>query len=465
MAEEPSEGSIEEATAKGTGLKRGTSKEGAKKEKAGSKAKTKSEGKKAKKAKEKEDIGTKAPAKAAQVAEEPAQPPAQETPQKGCNATILDSLLAKYSLPENLVTQLKDKTSGLDLTDEQLTRIVEEVNSAYVKSLIEPGEAAGTVAAQSVGEPGTQMTLRTFHYAGVRELNVTLGLPRLIEIVDARRIPSTPTMTIYLDEEHRGSLEKAKEVVARIERIAVENVARSIEYDMINSSFIVEIDTEVAEDKGLDLEFIAKSIEKLKVGRVSVEGNSIIISPETTAPEKIKRLRERILDLRLKGIKGIKRVVIQKEDNEYVLHTDGSNLAQVLGVKGIDTTRIYTNNISEIAEVLGIEAARNAIIREAFQVLDQQGLDVDIRHVILVADLMTSTGKIRQIGRHGVSGEKSSVLARAAFEVTVKHLLDAAAHGEEDALEGVTENVIVGQPVPLGTGIVELFMRFSKEGS
>lgn len=466
MAEEPSEGSIEETTAKGTGPKRGTSKEGAKKEKekAGAKAKTKSEGKKAKKAKEKEGIGTGAP-EAAQAAEEPAQPTVQEAPQKGCNATILDSLLAKYSLPENLVTQLKDKASGLDLTDEQLTRIVEEVNNAYVKALIEPGEAAGTVAAQSVGEPGTQMTLRTFHYAGVRELNVTLGLPRLIEIVDARRIPSTPTMTIFLDEEHRGSLEKAKEVVARIERIAVENVARSIEYDMINSSFIVEIDTEVAEDKGLDLDFIAKSIEKLKVGRVSVEGNSIIISPETTAPEKIKRLRERILDLRLKGIKGIKRVVIQKEDNEYVLHTDGSNLAQVLGVKGIDTTRIYTNNISEIAEVLGIEVARNAIIREAFQVLDQQGLDVDIRHVILVADLMTSTGKIRQIGRHGVSGEKSSVLARAAFEVTVKHLLDAAAHGEEDALEGVTENVIVGQPVPLGTGIVELFMRFSKEGS
>jgi len=463
MAEERSEGSIEETKETGTEPQAEKEKEKGSAKKAKTKAKAKPEEKKAKKAKEKEGAGVVAPEKAAE--DQAQQPPGQECPQKSDNSAILDSLLAKYNLPENLVVQLKEKTSGLDLSAEQLARIVEEVNSAYVKALIEPGEAAGTVAAQSVGEPGTQMTLRTFHYAGVRELNVTLGLPRLIEIVDARRIPSTPTMTIYLDEEHRGSLEKAKEVVARIERIAVENVARSIEYDMINSSFIVEIDAEVAEDKGLDLDFIAKSIEKLKVGKVSIEGNSIVISPETTAPEKIKRLRERILDLRLKGIKGIKRVVIQKEDNEYVLHTDGSNLAQVLGIKGIDTTRIYTNNISEIAEILGIEAARNAIIREAFQVLDQQGLDVDIRHVILVADLMTSTGKIRQIGRHGVSGEKSSVLARAAFEVTVKHLLDAAAHGEEDALEGVTENVIVGQPVPLGTGIVELFMRFSKEGS
>jgi DNA-directed RNA polymerase subunit A" len=379
--------------------------------------------------------------------------------------TALDRLLEGYVnvLPNSLITQLKDKLSKLRLNEEQLRSIVEETYKAYVKALVEPGEAAGTVAAQSVGEPGTQMTLRTFHYAGVRELNVTLGLPRLIEIVDARRIPSTPTMTVHLDDEHKGSIEKAKEVVARIERIAVENVAKSIEYDMANASFIIELDEEIAQDKGIEIDFVAKSLEKLKIGKVEIEGNSIIITPETTAPEKIKRLRERILDLRLKGIKGIKRVLIQKEGDEYVLHTDGSNLAMALLVKGIDPHRIYTNNVSEIAEVLGIEAARAAIIKEAFQVLDQQGLDVDVRHVILVADLMTSTGRIRQIGRHGVSGEKSSVLARAAFEVTVKHLLDAASHGEEDALEGVTENVIVGQSIPLGTGIVELFMRFSKE--
>jgi DNA-directed RNA polymerase subunit A" len=304
------------------------------------------------------------------------------------------------------------------------------------------------------------MTLRTFHYAGVRELNVTLGLPRLIEIVDARRIPSTPTMTVFLDEEHKSNLEKAKEVVTHIERIAVENISKSIEYDMVNASFIVELDDEILLDKDMDIVFVKKAIEKLKIGKVEIEGSSLIISPEITAQDKIKRLRERILTLRLKGIKGIKRVLIQKENEEYVLHTDGSNLSEVLKIKGIDTTKVYTNNISEIAEVLGIEAARNAIIKEAAQVLNEQGLDVDVRHVILVADLMTSTGRIRQIGRHGVSGEKSSVLARAAFEVTVKHLLDAAAHGEEDALEGVTENVIVGQPIPLGTGMVELFMRF-----
>ncbi|MGC8936002.1 MAG: DNA-directed RNA polymerase subunit A'' [Candidatus Methanomethylicaceae archaeon] len=390
-----------------------------------------------------------------------------EKTEKDPKLTLINKLLSEYvdKLPESLINELREKLYRLDLNEAQLRKIIDEVNRAYIRALVEPGEAAGTVAAQSVGEPGTQMTLRTFHYAGVRELNVTLGLPRLIEIVDARRTPSTPTMTIRLDDDHKYSLEKAKEVASRIERIAIENIAKSIEYDMVNSSFIIEIDQEIAQDKGIELEYVARALERLKVGNVEIEGNNIIITPATTSPDKIKRLRERILDLRLKGIKGIKRVLVQKEGDEYVLHTDGSNLSAVLQVKGIDPHKVYTNNISEIAEVLGIEAARSAIIKEAFQVLDQQGLDVDMRHVILIADLMTCTGKIRQIGRHGVSGEKSSVLARAAFEVTVKHLLDAAAHGEEDALEGVTENVIVGQSIPLGTGVVELFMRFPKEGA
>ncbi|MDH5806571.1 MAG: DNA-directed RNA polymerase subunit A'' [Candidatus Verstraetearchaeota archaeon] len=379
---------------------------------------------------------------------------------------LVEKLLEDYKncLPKKLFEDLKEKLISINANEDQLKKIIKEVYKTYLLSLIEPGEAVGTVAAQSVGEPGTQMTLRTFHYAGVREFNVTLGLPRLIEIVDARRTPSTPTMIIRLDEEHKYSLEKAKEVASRIERITIENIAKSIEYDMINSSFIIEIDEETAHDKGISLEYVVKVLNRLKAGKIEVEGNKIIIRCETLSIDKIKRLREKILDLRLKGVKGIKRVLVQKEGDEYVIYTDGSNLAGVLQVKGIDPYKVYTNNIFEIAEVLGIEAARAAIIKEAYQVLDQQGLDVDIRHVMLIADLMTMTGRIRQIGRHGVSGEKSSVLARAAFEVTVKHLLEAASHGEEDALEGVTENVIAGQPIPLGTGIIELLMHPPRRG-
>ena len=130
---------------------------------------------------------------------------------------------------------------------------------------------------------------------------------------------------------------------------------------------------------------------------------------------------------------------------------------------GVDTTRTRTNNISEISQVLGIEAARNAIIHEALSTLAEQGILVDVRHIMLVADMMCMDGEVKQIGRHGIAGEKESVLSRAAFEVTVNHLLDAAVANEVDELSGVTENVIVGQPIQLGTGDVKLIAKLMNQ--
>ncbi|RLF15452.1 MAG: DNA-directed RNA polymerase subunit A'' [Thermoprotei archaeon] len=365
-------------------------------------------------------------------------------------------------LPPSIIEELREKLQGIKLTKEEVDKIINYVIEEYENSLVEPGEAVGTVAAQSIGEPSTQMTLRTFHYAGVREFNITLGLPRFIEIVDARRTPSTPMMVIYLDEEHRYSRKKAEEVARRIQYVTIENVSKSISEDLSTLSIIIELDPELLKDKGLTVEHVVKALQRLK-GEIVVEGNRIIFSsPDITDFNKLRKIRERITNLKLKGIRGIRRVVIRKEGDEYVLKTEGSNLAAVLTVEGVDPTRTITNDIHEIAEVLGIEAARQAIINEMQSVLEDQGLDVDIRHLMLVADIMTHTGRVRQIGRHGVSGEKESVLARAAFEVTVKQIIDAAIHGSVDELRGVAENVIVGSnPVPIGSGIVRLLMGFS----
>ncbi|MFQ5838007.1 MAG: DNA-directed RNA polymerase subunit A'', partial [Thermoplasmata archaeon] len=159
---------------------------------------------------------------------------------------------------------------------------------------------------------------------------------------------------------------------------------------------------------------------------------------------------------KIKGIDGIQRAIIRRRGDEYVIYTEGSNLAAVLQLPYVDATRTSCNNITEIHEVLGIEAARNAIVKEARDTLSEQGLAVDIRHIMLVADMMTNDGDVKAIGRHGISGRKSSVLARAAFEITAHHLLRAAVTGEVDYLDGVAENVIVGQPVTLGTGAVNL---------
>ncbi len=372
-------------------------------------------------------------------------------------------------VPERIINELIEKLKDRKVSDEELDKIIDLTIKTYTYSIVDPGEPIGTVTAQSIGEPGTQMTLRTFHYAGVRELNVTLGLPRLIEIVDARKTPSTPMMEIYLDEKHRHDKEKAMEVAKRIEHTKIENVASVIEADLYTNSIRVVLDPEMLEDKGVTPEQVLATIEKLKIGKTYMEDEYTVVVElkETGDLAYLTRKKERITNAKLKGVSGIKRAIIQSRQTEngeeYVIITDGSNLSQVLKIKGVDPTRTRTNNISEIEQVLGIEAARRAIIDEIVNVLNEQGLDVDIRHVYLVADIMTQTGRVRQIGRHGVTGEKESVLAKAAFEMTTKHLFEASVEGKVDYIRGVTENVIVGQIIPMGTGMVELYVSPSNK--
>ena len=385
----------------------------------------------------------------------------------------LKNVVYSYSdrLPESVLEEIYRAAVRHDLSPEQTREFVEECAREYEESLVEPGEAVGMVAAQSIGEPSTQMTLRTFHFAGVREFNITLGLPRLIEIVDVRKTPSTPIMHIYLDEKHRYDREKALEVARKIELTTIESVASEWELDYINSTIVIRLDPEMLADRGVTVKDVVKAINRIKgkKGRVRVEGeHTVVFETEIADISRLRRMYERVRDLRLRGIKGIRRVMLKKVEGregkpEYMLIAEGSNLAAVLGVDGVDPTRTTTNNITEIAEVLGIEAARAAIIKEMQEVLSEQGLDVDIRHIMLVADAMTYTGKVRQVGRHGVAGEKLSPLARATFEVTIKHLTEAAIRGEVDKLTGVVENVIIGSnPIPIGTGIVELYMQFPR---
>lgn len=189
------------------------------------------------------------------------------------------------------------------------------------------------------------------------------------------------------------------------------------------------------------------------------EDNIFLVSLDEAKNNNYEKLVTKIRDATLRGVSKIKRVLTSYENGEWTIRTDGSNLDGVLGIPGVDPTRTKTNDIHEIANILGIEAARNALIKEAHAVLEEQGLDVDIRHVMLVSDIMTNTGEVKQIGRHGISGTKSSVLARAAFELTIQHLVNAAIKGETDPLKGVIENIIVGQSMPLGTGSVDLFMN------
>jgi len=364
-------------------------------------------------------------------------------------------------LPPRVMEELISKVSVLDIAKKEFDDICDNVVDSYERSLVEPGEAVGTVAAQSIGEPGTQMTLRTFHYAGVAELSVTQGLPRLIEIVDARNNPSTPTMKIYLDNEIAHDRNDARKIARDIEMVLVESVASNVSIDLLRQAIDIRLDPELMEDKGLTVDAVATAIDEKIKGKGEVEpgDNVIFVYPANDTLAELQRLSEKIREIRVKGINDVTHVVIRKEPDGYVLYTEGSNLQDALEIEGVNPHKIYTNNLREIYQVLGIEATRNAIIQEAMNVLNEQGMDVDVRHIILVADMMTADGNIRQIGRHGISGSKNSALARAAFEVTIKHLLGAGIAGTKDPLRGITENVILGQLIPLGTGSIDLLMN------
>jgi len=367
------------------------------------------------------------------------------------------------SLPHSVKKEVAEKVLKEKL-ENKLREVVEKVIEEYNKNLIDPAEACGIVAAQSIGEPGTQMTMRTFHYAGVAEINVTLGLPRLIEIVDARSTPSTPMMTVYLEGAYRVNADLAKKVANQIEMTKLQDIA-TLDIDVENMMIYVRLDEKAMERKAVTREEVLERLRKVKKIKVEDEKDAIKVSPEELGYKDLLQTAESLRKLKIKGIDGIERVIIRKEPGEgYVIYTEGSNFEEVLKVEGVDPYRTTTNDIQAIARVLGIEAARNMIINEAHDTLLEQGLHVDIRHIMLVADIMTVDGTVRAIGRHGVSGEKSSVLARAAFEITVNHLLRAARRGEVDDLDGVAENIIVGQPIKVGTGAIKLVMPALKKG-
>ncbi|ADB59255.1 DNA-directed RNA polymerase, subunit A'' [Haloterrigena turkmenica DSM 5511] len=383
---------------------------------------------------------------------------------------VTDDMIAVVE-DTDLPRRLKDKVYATledrgDATVQNADDLAKAVEARYLDTRVDPLDPVGTVSAQSIGEPGTQLTMNTFHYAGVAEIDVTQGLPRLIELVDARKTPDTPMMTVYLEDEYAAEREKAHEVVWNIEATKILALG-DVSTNVADMRVQISLNEDTLRERMITPEEVAEIIEdNLGVSTVQ-QGTEIQFGPEEPSYRDLLQLVEELRDITFKGIEEVSRVVIRREELEegeqFVLYTEGSAFGDVLEIEGVDASRTTCNNIHEIHRNLGIEAAREAIIEETNNTLAEQGLDdVNVRHLMLVADMMTNRGEIESIGRHGISGSKESVLARAAFEVTVNHLLNAAIHGETDELDGVTENVIVGKPIKLGTGDVDLRMGSTK---
>ncbi|MFA5076994.1 MAG: DNA-directed RNA polymerase subunit A'' [Candidatus Micrarchaeia archaeon] len=336
-----------------------------------------------------------------------------------------------------------------------------------VSSQVAAFEPVGVIAAQSIGEPGTQMTMRTFHYAGVAE-HVPTGLPRLIEIVDAKKVPKKPIMDIHLKSDYKTE-EKAREVAYDLESVAIRDVAE-VSDDLEKKKIIIRFKEKDAKELRVTFKMLKDGVEKISAFDTNVNDaeKTITIAPRGKKGLEItlhalRRLANSLRSALIKGVPGVKRAVVVKEGGETFIRSSGYNIEGVVSHPGVNPKKIYTNNIKYIESVYGIEAARNAILREIKQVLDMQKLYVDVRHIMLVSDALCAEGMVKSVGRHGLSGQKAGVLGRAAFEETIKHLVNASVRSTEDNLMGVTENIIVGQTVPMGTGKIRLMVDMPKK--
>ncbi len=372
----------------------------------------------------------------------------------------LKKLIGK--IPENILEEansLLPKGASASKIQKIADKLLEEYDYAKVAA----GESVGIVSAESIGEPGTQMTLNTFHFAGVAEMNVTMGLPRIIEILDCRKKIKTPMMEIYLKSPYNKGKDIRK-LALSIKETVFEEVTKEFLINIVESKVEIKLNKERLKELGLTLNNLITIIKKGAKGQIqNIKGDSDKITVKVKSKEEnlneVYKFKEKVRKVFVKGIKGIKQVLPVKRGEEFIIITAGTNLKKIFELNWVDKEKTISNDVIEIYDTLGIEAARQALINEVYKVIEAQGLNVDIRHIMLTADTMCTSGVMKGITRYGVVSEKSSVLARASFETPIKHIINAALIGEKDELNSVIENVMLNQAVPIGTGLPGLVTK------
>ena len=342
-------------------------------------------------------------------------------------------------------------------------KILENLKKEYEELQIECYESIGVITAQSIGEPATQMTLNTFHFAGVSSHSVE-GLPRLIEILEMRSNITSPIMKLHLRNK-RATEEDYKILAEKIRETTLEHFSKEIDIDLENKFIELVLNLKKLKECGIEVENVISSLD-LRLRKVSsiIDGKMLRVKASPSSDLKaLIRLKSVVTNSVIYGIKGIKDISIIKEDNELVLITHGSSIKKILEIDEIDKNRIYSNNICEIYNVFGIEAVRQAIIVELLEVIGSQGLKINERHTMLIADLMCYIGEARGMTRFGIMVDKQNVLSRASFETPIKHLSNAAIQSEKNELTSITENVILNQIINVGTGIPKIIIKENKK--
>ena len=440
------------------------------------------------------------------------------------NATLLFQIMIRMKFAVKRV--LKE----FRLNEKSLIWIRGEIFSKFMNALVNPGEMCGVLAAQSLGEVVTQMTLNTFHSSGIGGKNVTLGVPRLNELLNVAKNLRTPGVTVFLVKENARDNDKLKDLLITLEYLTLGDlvIKTEIHYDpdplttVVNEDFDFVSEYYAIPDEDFDPSLMSPWVLRIVLTDVSVKritmeelakrisehyGNQLsVIHTDTNSEDKLLRIRiivseedkyqeaedissgnddheflraiqqDLLENLCIRGVPGIKKVYpsmskcsqwnehdgMFEDTQEWIIETDGSNLAEVLAVPGVDHTRTTCNHVVEIFKVLGIEGARSALFIELRHVFSFDGAYVNYRHMACLSDCMTFGGYIMAISRHGINRGESGPILRASFEETVDVFMQSSLYSQSDVLNGVTENIMMGQLGKLGTGLVDLLVDHEK---
>jgi len=301
------------------------------------------------------------------------------------------------------------------------------------------------------------MVLNTFHSAGVAEVQVTTGLPRIVEILDARKMPKTPAMEVWLDKDFNNE-KSARTIAEKLKEVKLKEIISDIAIDFGSKKIKIGVDAKSLKSVHISLD---KAIEVLgeKGFEVKKLSDGMVLDMSKEDFKTIYKIKEKIKEVILTGVKKITQVLVVKRGKDYVILTAGSNLKDVMAFKGVNKDRVVSNDLHETVRILGVEAARSLVVQEINKVIGSQGLAVDGKHAMLIADTMTASGAVKGITRMGIIGDKNSILARASFETPVKQFVQATKTGKRDRLRSVIENIILNQPVPVGTGLPGLLVK------
>ena len=357
-------------------------------------------------------------------------------------------------LLDEMETHLPAKAS-----DSDIKKVLEALVKEYETSLISPYEAIGIITAQSVGERATQMTLNTFHNAGVATESVE-GLPRIIEILDAKKNLEMPLMRLYLTKGAKASENEVKKLAKQIKETKLEEYTKETNIDVANSKVIINLDSKSLKEFNIVAEDLIAYVNKKIRKSTFAEGNTLTVElSQTSGLKDLMTAKSLAMSSIVHGIKGIRDVTILKENDEFMIVTKGSALKQVLGVDEIDSSRIYCNDIDVVNNLFGVEASRAVVLKELMEVVENRGLSINERHALLIADVMTYSGEPRGMTRFGIVADKANVLTKASFETPLKHLGRGALLNERNYLSSITENVLTNQQVFVGTGFPKISVR------